>query len=304
MSRRRKITPAEEEELPLPLAEIEEEEDSETEDDDFEEIEIEPDELELDDDDSEPEIPQNQRFQSRNRDIWWTSRNQSPNRRQASNILDANLYRYNSLTERSRHIETPIEAFRLFLDPEILFQVMNETNRKAKDVLSKTGEEQEWKELDQIELDAFLGLLIFAGVTRSGREPVNALWKFQAGMSRSFFYSVMSRNRFKTLLRFIRFDDFNTREERLSRNRTGNPTNKLAPIDQILNRFTENCQSSFIPSPIVCIDEQLQGFRGRCAFKVFIKTKPAKYGLMYDELCCVETNYCWNLILYAGGKFL
>lgn len=114
----------------------------------------------------------------------------------------------------------------------------------------------------------------------------------------------MSRKRFKDILRFIRFDDFQTREERLQRIPvTKLPKDKLAAVQDMLSLFDKNIRHSYHPGPKVCIDEQLQTFRGKCSFKVFMKSKPARFGLKYWLCCDVSTNYVWSLQLYRGGIF-
>ena len=57
---------------------------------------------------------------------------------------------------------------------------------------------------------------------------------------------------------------------------------------------------AFNPGEDVCIDEQLVPFRGRCAFRQYMPSKPGKYGLKIWTLCDVETAYVWNMQPYLG----
>jgi hypothetical protein len=50
----------------------------------------------------------------------------------------------------------------------------------------------------------------------------------------------------------------------------------------------------------VTIDEMLHPFRGRCPFKVYMPSKPAKYGLKIWILADSETSCCWNVQPYLG----
>ena len=52
----------------------------------------------------------------------------------------------------------------------------------------------------------------------------------------------------------------------------------------------------------VTVDEQLVTFRGRCAFKMYIPSKPGKYGLKLWALTDCETYYCLNLMPYVGRE--
>ena len=79
------------------------------------------------------------------------------------------------------------------------------------------------KRFTLLELDAFFGLIILIGVLRVNKEPINDLYSENPNKSRPVFKATMPRERFKCILRFLRFDDCSTRLERIQ-------TDKLAPI--------------------------------------------------------------------------
>ena len=66
--------------------------------------------------------------------------------------------------------------------------------------------------------------------------------------------------------------------------------------------FAEKCQALYTPSPFVCIDETLVGFRGRCFFQVYIPSKPDRYSLKIWSMCDVSSNYLYNLEVYLGKE--
>ena len=68
---------------------------------------------------------------------------------------------------------------------------------------------------------AFIGILILADVHRSKNENLDDIWSTING--RPIFQATMTKNRFKSLLRFCRFDNKITRDQRLKED-------KLAPI--------------------------------------------------------------------------
>jgi hypothetical protein len=100
----------------------------------------------------------------------------------------------------------------------------------------------------------------------------------------------MSRRRFIELRRVIRFD------ERSERKR-----NKLAPIHNVLDKFVTKCKTLYKPGPYVTVDDQLMSFRGRCPFKVYIPSKPGKYGIKIWIMSDSESHFCCNLQVYAGN---
>ncbi|KAL4131458.1 hypothetical protein QTP88_008769 [Uroleucon formosanum] len=50
------------------------------------------------------------------------------------------------------------------------------------------------------------------------------------------------------------------------------------------------------------IDETLVAFRGRCPFKMYIPSKPAKYGIKVFSLVDVKMSYTYNLEVYTGKQ--
>ena len=105
----------------------------------------------------------------------------------------------------------------------------------------------------------------------------------------------MPLRRFKVFMECARFDDKTTRED-------WQKSDKLAPIRQVFDKLVEKCVSSYNSSPFVCVDETLVSFRGRCPFRVYIPSKPAKYGIKLWSLCDNGTQYLCNVHVYLGKQ--
>lgn len=54
---------------------------------------------------------------------------------------------------------------------------------------------------------------------------------------------------------------------------------KFAPIRKIWDVFIDNCGKVYVPGENLTVDEQLMVFRGRGPFRIYIPSKPAKYGI-------------------------
>ncbi|XP_051574823.1 piggyBac transposable element-derived protein 4-like [Myxocyprinus asiaticus] len=52
--------------------------------------------------------------------------------------------------------------------------------------------------------------------------------------------------------------------------------------------------------PHVTVDECLVAFRGRCPFRQYIPSKPAKYVIKIWAAYEAQTNYAWNMQMYTG----
>ena len=71
------------------------------------------------------------------------------------------------------------------------------------------------------ELDTFFGLCILRGVFKGRNEPLTSCWESDHG--RPIFRETMSRNKFPSILSYIRFEDKNSRP-------IGRSTEKFAAI--------------------------------------------------------------------------
>lgn len=199
----------------------------------------------------------------------------------------ANISLPAALTNTSQNVDTVTDAFRLFFTDDVIHMLIQFTNKFARSVCNV------WKDVDEIEMIAFLGLLLLRGVCRAKRESVEELWSTEGSFARPLFAATMSRARFEQLLRYLRFDDRDTRAARAA-------DDKLAAIRDLYEKFASNCRSSFRPGPYITIDEQLVVFRGRCPFRMYIPSKPGKYGLKVWVICDAKTSYCSNLQVYTG----
>ncbi|XP_050308274.1 uncharacterized protein LOC126744765 [Anthonomus grandis grandis] len=81
---------------------------------------------------------------------------------------------------------------------------------------------------------------------------------------------------------FIRFDDYSTRPQRKI-------NDKLAPIREVFDLFVQNCIMAYSP-----------GSHRGCPFRVYMKSKPDKYGLKIWAMADSKNSYSANLQVYLG----
>ena len=105
----------------------------------------------------------------------------------------------------------------------------------------------------------------------------------------------MARNRFREILRFLRFDIRSTRSIRLQ-------ADKFALVSDLWNKFVDNCISSYKPGPNITIDEQLFPTKARCRFTQYMPNKPDKFGIKFWLAVDVDTKYILNAIPYLGKE--
>ncbi|XP_051743299.1 piggyBac transposable element-derived protein 4-like [Ctenopharyngodon idella] len=177
-------------------------------------------------------------------------------------------------------------TFELFFPSSIQKMLVEMTNLEGQRVFA-----EEWCNIDWTEMQAFIGLLILAGVLKSHHEAACSLWHSEMG--RAIFRTTMPLKNFKRLSRVLRFDDKKTRAARRA-------NDKLAPIREIWEQWVERLPFMYRPDLNITVDECLVGFSGRCPFKQYMPSKPAKYGIKIWAACDAKTSYCFNMQVYTG----
>ncbi|XP_048511825.1 piggyBac transposable element-derived protein 3-like [Athalia rosae] len=156
------------------------------------------------------------------------------------------------------------------------------------------GRERDCAATDSDEIRALMGMLYLAGIYKMSHVNAKDLWSTD-GMAPEMFRCVMPYKRFYLLLRALRFDNIDTRQDRAI-------TDKLAPIRQLWEDFNFKSQEAYVPSEYFTIDEMMSSFRGRCSFKQYIPSKPNRYGLKSFALSDARTFHVVKLELYAGKQ--
>lgn len=195
----------------------------------------------------------------------------------------------------ARNAKSGIECLNILLDEAIVETITRCTNIYIENIKERFERERDARNTDEREIKAFIGILYLIGVLRSSRKNLHKIWDNSKGSGVEICYLAMSEKRFRFLLRCLRFDDIRNRSERRK-------IDKMAPIREIFERFLANFQRYFIASEYLTVDEQLLAFRGRCSFKQYIPSKPARYGIKVFALVDVKSGYTFNLEAYVGTQ--
>lgn len=188
-----------------------------------------------------------------------------------------------------------VDCWKIFFPDETLIDIVASTNSQLSLMQRKyTNPERDCRQTDMVELLAFFGVLYMLGVKKTNHSNTSEMWVLD-GSAPEFFRAVMSEKRFHQLYQAIRFDDRRTRHERKQ-------TDNLAPIRGVFEKFVERCIASYTPGEYCTIDEMLEGFRGRCKFRQYIRSKPDKYGIKIYALVDSRTFFTVNMEIYAGKQ--
>lgn len=190
-----------------------------------------------------------------------------------------------SLPKRTIVEEDMMSSFCLFIDDFMIGHIKKCTETEAR---TKT-EDTNWN-ISKEEIYGFIAISYARGVLAKG-QSVKHIWSKKWGPP--FFKTIMSRDRYTEILKFIRFDMKSTRSERLK-------SDKFALFSTIWDRFIENCKSCYKPSGNITIDEQLFPTKARYPFTQYIASKPDKFGVKFWLAVDAESNYLLNGFPYLG----
>ena len=185
----------------------------------------------------------------------------------------------------------------MFFDETLVDYIVEMTNKKLAEYLdTRPGAGTTNKNLvpfSQLEMYAFIGLLILVGVFRASREPLNEIYCEDPNKARPIFKASIPRDRLKSLLRFLRFDDLTSRIERVK-------LDKLAPIRTVFDNIKSKLFESYLPGTYLTIDEHLCRYRGKYKFRQYLPSKPDKYGIKVWVIADSLNYYPINLEVYLG----
>ncbi|KAI4830991.1 hypothetical protein KUCAC02_002592, partial [Chaenocephalus aceratus] len=120
---------------------------------------------------------------------------------------------------------------------------------------------------------------------------MESFWSEQ--WSNAFFNATLSRNRFREIMRYLRFDKKETRRCRLT-------TDKFTHVRKVWDRFVDNSIASYRPGSDITVDEQLFPTKSRCPFTQYMPNKPDKFGIKFWLAADVDSKYMLNGFPYLG----
>lgn len=197
-----------------------------------------------------------------------------------------------------------LEYFRKFLSETIIDRLTDFTNARAWEELRLLEEERldgdqrlppvlaDWRNCSVNGIEKTVAIIFYMGIVR--KPEIQSYWATSKFHDNQLFQSenCLSRNRFQQILSFLRFYDCRVADE-------GDPLRKIRPFS---NDVRQVCQQNFMPNRDLAVDEELVLHKGRLAFKQYIPTKRARYGIKTYCLCDSRTGYLWNVLVHSTAE--
>ncbi|KAK7904327.1 hypothetical protein WMY93_016934 [Mugilogobius chulae] len=203
-------------------------------------------------------------------------------RQQSQNVLKEAA---GPVAEVRHSIKDAESAFLALLDLNLLCRIRDCSVAEA----HRVDPDAAW-ELSLAELKAFIALLYVRGAYNKSLE-MESLWSEEWGLP--FFRSTMARNKYREIMRYLRFDLKEDRQARLSLDR-------FALVSDVWKGFVANCVHCYKPGPNITVDEQLFPSKTRCPFTQYMANKPDKFGIKFWIAADVDTKYFLHGSPYLG----
>ena len=116
-------------------------------------------------------------------------------------------------------------------------------------------------------------------------------WSTNRLYKNKLFKSVMTRDRFTSIMCFLNFGEEPVYED-----------DRLGKIRFLINHLNATVPEIFIPHKELSLDESMMLWRRRLVFQQYIKNKRHKYGGKFFELC-TNDGFVLRADIYSGQKF-
>jgi len=183
----------------------------------------------------------------------------------------------------------PIDFFHLILKPEYTQDIVFYTNEYAATKFDNGKNRQKkkafWRNTNEVELKGFIGMLILMGLVK--KTKLTSYWD-QNELSTPFIADSMPKSRF-----FMIYHSFCLRPLDDERNMGGKFKFSL-----MSDHVIWNSQKEHQPRKELSLDESNIPFRGKHSWKIYMPSKPIKYGFKAYVLTEARSGYVlnWQLV--------
>lgn len=228
--------------------------------------------------------------------LWRTLDPEAPREPVCHRTPDENIFSVRPGVKPFVQPGSALRTFEIFMESiiEIAARFTNLEGRRFTAVYNRQHQlrRKVWSPCTLHEMRAFIGMHILAGAFKSNHRNTKELWSDRDGYPA--FRATMSLERFFQIKRFFRCDDRSKRST----------TDPLSPVRDVWNIFNDTLRQPYTPEPYLTIDEQLMEYHGRVKFRMYIATKPGKYGIKIIWLNEACTGYALHGCVYIGESTL
>lgn len=193
--------------------------------------------------------------------------------------------------------DSPGESFALFFTPDLVREIVNETNRYAQEKLTRNSDLRRrsiwhtWKDVTVTEFLGYLGLVLRMAL--HGRGDIQQFFSKQWINYMPFYGDVLRRERFLQIHWMLHVQPPSSG--------AAEPQTRSSKVKNLTAHMQGKCLELFKPYQNVAVDESTISFKGRTEFKMYNPQKPHKWGLRVFSLADCNTGYLCAFEPYYGS---
>ena len=188
----------------------------------------------------------------------------------------------------------PIDSFFKFISQDLIELITDQTNIYGKQRCVQKGEDAtSWKEVDENQIHAFLGVLLIMGFHKLPR--IRDYWSQDRNLYTPAVANIMTRNEFQRL-----FSNIHLADNSKMPSKNSSIYSKLYKINDFLDILKRNFQKNYSLGSCISIDEAMIKFKGRSSIKQYQPLKSTKRGYKVWALAESSTGYVYNFEIYTG----
>lgn len=185
-------------------------------------------------------------------------------------------------------------CFNLFIDNRSLEIIVCNTNLYIASIRHQYSRERDCQETNIDEVKTLIGLILLTSLLKSKNVKLDELWE-QGGLGVEVFRLSMNLNRFKFLLRCLRFNTESNKSP-------SEKTDRLAPIKNLFDLFTDNCRNNFMVSSDAILYQQIVEYKGIGPSLITINKESPRFGLKIYTLVDSCFNYILNMKIFINKR--
>lgn len=189
-------------------------------------------------------------------------------------------------TPRTKREKSPLQVFSLFFTVALLQMIVIQSNGYA-------SEKGDSLDLTIEELQAFLGINLAMGMLRLPQ--VRDYWAHDEIFSTPWFPSIMARDRFFKIMRYIHVVD-----NSLQKKKGEDGYDPLFKVRPLTDHLSAVFPQYYHPGRHLSIDEMMIGTRCKISFLQYLPKKPTKFGIKVFVNSESKSGYVLTFQIYTG----
>ena len=188
-----------------------------------------------------------------------------------------------------------VDYFQLYFTEAVWNLLVEQTNLYAQ---QKRGPDDSsvWYPVTVDEFKAWVAMILNMGIVQ--KPTIHLYWRTTSTIQTPFFPSIMSRDRFLQIMRYLHFTD--NQEE--VRDKNSPDYDKLFKIRKLIDLLLPRLSEVYNPERNLAIDETLVKFKGKIYFRQFIPIKPGRFGIKCFTLAESSSGYVLVSKIYTGKE--